>query len=58
MDSLVEKTTPIIAIILVLAVVGLTAFKIEVPQQLWTGFSVVLGFFFGTVTTAARLRAR
>lgn len=58
MDSYVDRITALIALLLTLGVLVLTGFKIEVPAQLWAGFSIVIGFFFGTVTTAARLRAR
>lgn len=58
METTAEKTAPVLAVVITLAVVGLTAAKIEVPTQLWAGFAVVIGFFFGQVTTQARLRAK
>ena len=58
MSEYVEKITGVLAVVIVIGAIGLSAFGLEVPAQLWTAFSVVLGFFFGTVTTGIRLRAR
>lgn len=58
METASEKATAAIAVLITIGVIGMSALRVEVPQQLWTGFGVVLGFFFGQVTTARMLRIK
>ena len=60
MDKIYVVTTAALAVILVLGVLIMLALQVPVPTELWTGFGLVLGFFFGNQTGQARglLKAR
>jgi 4-hydroxybenzoate polyprenyltransferase len=55
-----ENISGAIAVIVVLGVFVLLALSQAVPNELWTGFGLVLGFFFGNTAGNARaqLKAR
>lgn len=58
MDTWFERTASIIAIVIVVAIVGLLGLSKAVPTELWAFGSIVIGFFFGVQTGTARARAR
>jgi len=55
-----ENITGILALLIVIGIFVLLALSQAVPVELWTGFGLILGFFFGNQTGAARaqLKAR
>ena len=55
-----ENITGALAVIVVLGIFVLLALSQAIPTELWTGFGLILGFFFGNVGGAARaqLKAR
>jgi len=57
-QKLTTLTSSVIAILIVAGAIGLVAFGIPVPDGMWTGFALVLGFFFGQQTGSAQARAR
>jgi len=58
MDTWFERTSSIIAVVIVIAICALLGLKIPVPTELWSFGSIVIGFFFGTQTGIARARVR
>ena len=58
METWTERTASVISIIVVIAICALLALRIEVPGQLWSFGSIIIGFFFGVQTGAATARAR
>ena len=55
-----QNVTGALAIIVTLGIFVLLALSQAVPSELWTGFGLILGFFFGnsTGTAHAQLKAR
>lgn len=55
-----ENITGLLAVIVVLGIFVLLALAQAIPSELWTGFGLILGFYFGqqTGTARAQLRAR
>lgn len=55
-----ETVTGALAFLVVLGVLVLLALSQAVPAELWTGFGLILGFYFGaqTGTARAQLKAR
>ena len=55
-----DTVTGFIAVLVVIGIFVLLGLGQAVPTELWTGFGLVLGFFFGnqTGTARAQLKAR
>ena len=58
METMSEKATATIAVLLTIGILIMSGLRVEVPAQLWAGFATVIGFFFGQVTTARALRLK
>lgn len=54
----VENVTGILAVIVVIGVFVLLGIGQAVPTELWTGFGLILGFFFGNQAGIARAQVR
>jgi len=55
-----ENIAGVLALLITLGIFVLLALSQAVPAELWTGFGLVLGFFYGNQTGSARaqLKAR
>jgi hypothetical protein len=53
-----EGITGILAVIVMIGIFVLLVLSMGVPAELWTGFGLILGFFFGNQTGAARAQIR
>ncbi|MFZ5819371.1 MAG: hypothetical protein ACOYYJ_05660 [Chloroflexota bacterium] len=53
-----EIVTSVLAVAMAGVVAALLFLGIPVPEPLWAGFGLVLGFYFGNQTGTARARAR
>lgn len=53
-----EYVTAILAVIVVIGIFVLLGLGLAVPVELWTGFGLILGFFFGNQTGTARNAAK
>lgn len=54
MDKVTEVTTAVLAGVVVVGAIALTAQGKPVPPELWAAVGLVLGFFFGNQTGTAR----
>lgn len=53
-----EYVTAALAVLVVIGIFVLLALGLAVPVELWTGFGLILGFFFGNQTGVARVSAK
>jgi len=47
MEKISQIATPVIAVLIVAGVIVLVALGHNIPNELWAGMTLILGFFFG-----------